>query len=88
LVDGIAAPSTKDVVVDAASGASLIYHSANGGATWATRSFDDGGAGLFDLQFATPALGAVVEGRPGLGASANRLLVTHDGGATWSASRL
>ncbi len=57
-------------------------------ATWGTKTFDDGGAGLYDLQFATPALGAVVEGRPGLGASSNRLLISRDGGTTWQASRL
>jgi photosystem II stability/assembly factor-like uncharacterized protein len=88
LAYGTAAASSKDVVVDAASGASMLYHSGNGGATWATKTFDDGGAGLYDLQFATPALGAVVEGRPGLGASSNRLLISRDGGATWQASHL
>jgi hypothetical protein len=44
--------------------------------------------GLFDLQFATPALGAVVDGRPGLGTFTNRLLVSRDDGTTFSASRL
>jgi hypothetical protein len=85
---GIAAANSKDVVVAAVSGASFLYHSTNGGSTWSTKTFNDGGAGLFDLQFATSAFGAVVEGRPGLGASSNRLLMTHDGGTTWSASRL
>ncbi len=88
LAYGTAAANSKDVVVDAASGASMLYHSLNGGATWATKTFDDGGAGLYDLQFATPALGAVVEGRPGLGASSNRLLISRDGGTNWQASRL
>jgi photosystem II stability/assembly factor-like uncharacterized protein len=88
LASGTAAASSKDVVVGAASGASMLYHSADGGTTWATKTFDDGGAGLYDLQFATPALGAVVEGRPGLGASSNRLLISRNGGTTWQASRL
>ncbi|MGO9658564.1 MAG: hypothetical protein ACLQVK_23260 [Acidimicrobiales bacterium] len=88
LAYGVAAANSKDVVVDAVSGASIIYHSANGGGTWATKTFDDGGAGLFDLQFATPALGAAIEGRPGLGASTDRLLISRDGGTTWSANRL
>jgi photosystem II stability/assembly factor-like uncharacterized protein len=88
LASGIAAANSKNVVVDAVSGASIIYHSANGGSTWATKTFNDGGAGLFDLQFPTPALGAVVEGRPGQGSSTNRLLLGRDGGTTWSASRL
>jgi photosystem II stability/assembly factor-like uncharacterized protein len=88
LAYGIAASNSKDVVVAAVSGASIIYRSANGGGTWGTKTFNDGGAGLFDLQFAAPALGAVVEGRPGLGTSTNRLLVTRDGGTTWSASGL
>jgi hypothetical protein len=86
LAYGIAA-NTMKVVVDAVSGASFLYHSANGGSTWGMKALNDGGAGLFDLQFATSGLGVVVEGHPGLGASANRLLITHDGGATWSASR-
>jgi hypothetical protein len=88
LAYGTAAANSKDVVVDAASGASMLYHSVNGGTTWATKTFDDGGAGLYDLQFATPAFGAVVEGRPGLGASSNRLLISRDGGTTWQASHL
>ncbi len=88
LAYGLAAANGKDVAVDAVSGASIIYHSVNGGGTWGSKTFNDGGAGLFDLQFATPALGAVVEGRPGLGASSNRLLLSRDGGASWSATRL
>jgi hypothetical protein len=88
LAYGIAAADSKDVVVDAVSGASIIYHSANGGGTWGTKTFNDGGAGLFDLQFANAALAAVVEGRPGLGAATNRLLLSRGGGTTWSVSRL
>jgi photosystem II stability/assembly factor-like uncharacterized protein len=88
LAYGIAAANSMDVVVDAVSGASFLYRSGNGGSTWGTKTLDDGGAGLYDLQFTTSGLGAVVEGRPSLGASSDRLLITHDGGATWSPSRL
>ena len=88
LAYGVAAANSKNVVIDAASGASFLYHSANGGSTWEMKTLNDGGAGLFDLQFATSRLGAVVEGRPALGASTNHLLITHDGGATWSPCRL
>lgn len=82
LSSGIAAANDQDIAVTAASGASFIYYSRNGGRTWARRTFDDGGAGLSGIQFAGMS-GAVIEGRPGAG-SADRLLLSQDGGAKWA----
>ena len=81
---GITTTGNSSVFVTAASGASDVYSSDNGGRTWATRTFDDGGAGLYDLHFTTPSFGAAIEGQPELGPSADRLLVTTNGGAAWS----
>ena len=85
LASGIAAGGPDDLVVVASSGASSLYHSADGGRTWSTTMLDDGGAGLSDLAFVTSTEGAVIEGRPGEAPFPDRLLMTHDGGATWLA---
>ncbi len=82
---GIAAVGGQKVYVTAVSGASDVYSSKNGGRTWAANIFDDGGAGLTDIHFATPSFGAAIEGQPVDGPTTNRLLVTSDGGAIWSA---
>jgi hypothetical protein len=86
--EGLSAGSTSQLVVAAASGASMLYHSADGGAQWST-AYDegDGGLGFNDLGFTTPADGVVVygptqsdgnaESRPGW------LLLTSNGGASW-----
>jgi hypothetical protein len=86
--EGLSAGSTSQLVVAAASGASMLYHSADGGAQWTT-AYDegDGGLGFNDLGFTTPADGVVVygpaqsdgnaESRPGW------LLLTSDGGESW-----
>jgi len=84
LASGIAATGTNEVFVTAASGASDIYSSSNAGRTWATLTFADGGAGLHDLRFTTPSFGAAIEGQPQDGPSSDRLLLTHNGGATWA----
>jgi hypothetical protein len=84
----MSAGSTSQLVVAAASGASMLYYSADGGAQWTTAySAGDGGLGFNDLGFTTAADGVVVygpvlsdnnaEGRPG------RLLLTGNGGASW-----
>lgn len=86
LAGTFAAATTGDIAVGAASGASFIYHSGNGGKSWGTTTFNDGGAGLSDLQFAGAALGAVVEGRPGLGGS-DRLWLSRNGGGSWAAAQ-
>jgi photosystem II stability/assembly factor-like uncharacterized protein len=83
LTDGFAAATVNGLTVGAASGASFLYNSADSGKTWSAKTFNDGGAGLNDLQFAGPGLGAVVEGRPGIGSS-DRLWLSHDGGGHWS----
>jgi hypothetical protein len=84
----ISAGSTSQLVVAAASGASMLYYSADGGAQWTTAyGAGDGGLGFNDLGFTTATDGVVVygpvlsdnnaEGRPG------RLLLTSNGGASW-----
>jgi hypothetical protein len=86
--EAISAGSTSQLVVAAASGASMLYYSADGGAQWSTAYYaGDGGLGFNDLGFTTAANGVVVygpaqsdnnaEGRPG------RLLLTSNGGASW-----
>ena len=82
LASGIAAASTTVVAVPAASGASYVYRSADGGRTWGTPlNQGDGGVGYFDLGFTTATQGVAVYGNPAQGNSS--LLMTHDAGATW-----
>jgi photosystem II stability/assembly factor-like uncharacterized protein len=81
---GVAAPTSKDILVTAVSGASFVYRSTNGGSTWATHAFADGGAGFYDFAFVTPSFGDAVEGSPADGPNDARLLETSDGGATWA----
>jgi hypothetical protein len=82
LASGIAAASTAVVAVPAASGASYVYRSADGGHTWATPlNQGDGGVGYFDVGFTTATQGVAVYGNPAQGNSS--LLMTHDAGATW-----
>ena len=86
--EGLSVGSTSQLVVAAASGASMLYYSADGGAQWSTAYYEgDGGLGFNDLGFTTPADGVVVygpaqsddnvESRPGW------LLLTSNGGASW-----
>ncbi len=82
IASGIAAASTAVVAVPAASGASFVYRSADGGHTWATPlNQGDGGVGYFDVGFTTATQGVAVYGNPAQGISS--LLMTHDAGATW-----
>ncbi len=82
LASGIAAASTAVVAVPAASGASFVYRSADGGHTWATPlNQGDGGVGYFDVGFTTATQGVAVYGNPAQGNSS--LLMTHDAGVTW-----
>jgi hypothetical protein len=85
---GLSAGSASQLVAAAFSGASFLYYSGDGGATWSTAFFaGDGGLGFNDLGFTTPTDGVVVygpvfsdsntEGRPG------QLLLTSNGGASW-----
>jgi len=88
----IAAGTPTELTVAAASGASWLYHSADGGAQWSTAYKSIGGGAAFnDLGFTTTADGVAVFGptyqdgnpyrMPG------RLLLTRDGGASWTAVR-
>jgi photosystem II stability/assembly factor-like uncharacterized protein len=79
-------PSSDTLVVAAASGASELYWSVNGGATWTTvATYSDGGAGFNDLGFTTGTQGVVIHGIPGPPAGVvSQLLMTTDGGSTWA----
>jgi hypothetical protein len=85
--EGLAATSSGTVVVSAASGASWLYRSTDGGASWTTaQTFNDGGIGLDDLGFTTSTQGVVIHGYPGPPADyVSQLLQTTNGGATWAA---
>jgi photosystem II stability/assembly factor-like uncharacterized protein len=85
---GISAGTTARLLVGAASGASWLYYSDDGGVQWSTAyKALDGGAGFNDLGFTTTTDGVAVlgpaytdgntYGMPG------QLLLTSDGGATW-----
>jgi hypothetical protein len=87
---GISAGTPARLVVGAASGASWLYDSADGGAQWSTGyQALDGGAGFNDLGFTTTTNGVAVlgpaytdgntYGTPG------QLLLTGNGGASWQA---
>lgn len=84
----MSAGSASQLVVAAASGASTLYYSADGGAQWTTAfSEGDGGLGFNDLGFTTATDGVAVygaalsdsnrESRPGW------LMLTSNGGASW-----
>jgi len=83
--EALAATSSGTLVVSAASGASELYRSGDGGATWTTAAtFGDGGIGFNDLGFTTSTQGVVVHGVPGPPTGfASQLLMTRDAGATW-----
>ena len=86
----IAGGSPTTLLVAAASGASEIYRSTDGGHAWKTALvYGDGGLGWADLGFTSPTNVVVVhgaadasgntDGRPG------QLLLSSNGGATWQA---
>ena len=79
---GLAAASTHTFVVAAASGASYLYRTTDGGKTWKTVFTDTGGgAPLKELGFTDPTHGVVV-----LGAIPDaKLFVSSDAGVTWKA---
>ena len=85
--EALAATSTGTLVVSAASGASFLYRSLDGGHTWSTvATYGDGGMGFNDLGFTTSTQGVVIHGVPGPPANeASELLMTHDAGASWKA---
>jgi len=81
---GISGATPEQLVVEAVSGGSWLYYSADGGVHWSTGYFaGDGGAGFSGLGFTTTTDGVAVHGpvpvMPG------QLLLTGDSGATWTA---
>jgi hypothetical protein len=89
---GISGGTAARPVVAAASGASWLYYSPDGGARWLVAFQEgDGGAGFNDLGFTTTADGVAVYGpvyqnsdpygMPG------KLLLTSDGGASWTLAK-
>ena len=86
----IAGGMPTTLLVGAASGASWIFNSSDGGHAWATAlTYGDGGLGWADLGFTTPTDAVVIhgavdasgdtDGRPG------QLLLSSNGGASWHA---
>ena len=75
---GLAAATSTSYVVGAASGATFLYRTADGGATWTAVLDDtaDGGAPISDLGFTDADHGVAILGR-------SQLLRSLDGGATW-----
>jgi hypothetical protein len=89
---GISAGTPAQPVVAAASGASWLYYSADGGATWSVAfKGTGGGSGFNDLGFTTATDGVVVYGpayRDGNSYQMpGQLLLTSDGGASWTTAR-
>jgi hypothetical protein len=89
---GISAGTPAGLTVAAASGASWLYYSADGGLRWSVAyKALDGGAGFTDLGFTTTTDGVVVSGAPFTDGNTLRLpgqlLLTSDGGASWTAVR-
>ena len=90
---GISAGTPERLTVAALSGATWLYYSADGGVRWSTayRAPVDGGVEFNDLGFTTTADGVAVlgpvysngnpYGMPG------QLLLTSNGGASWTAMR-
>ncbi|HMK62438.1 MAG TPA: hypothetical protein VK386_02370, partial [Acidimicrobiales bacterium] len=78
--------SSETMVVAAASGASFLYRSTDGGSSWTTaESYSDGGIGFGDVGFTTSTQGVAIHGLPGPPLDySSRLLMTEDGGAIWS----
>jgi len=74
------------ITMSAASGATYLYRSADGGGTWAATVYLDGGLDTRDLAYVSPATGYVIHfsGGPVI-AYTDGLLKTSDAGATWTA---
>jgi len=87
---GISAGAPAGLVVAAASGATWLYSSADGGAQWVTSyKAIDGGAGFNDLGFTTTTDGVAVLGPAYTDGNSygmpGELLLTSNGGMTWQA---
>jgi hypothetical protein len=95
----IAASAPTTVFLSARSGASYVYRTSGADTSWTTAvSFGDGGIGITDLSFVSPADGALIHGttvvqqaqtflssgRPTrIGGTVGVLYLTQDGGRTW-----
>ena len=85
-VYGLAMPMGKPrlITLNAASGASYLYQSANGGKTWRTHVYYDGGLGFRDLAYVSATTGYVIHfmGSPVIGYS-DGLMKTTNAGRSW-----
>ena len=85
-VYGLAMPPGKPRVItlNAASGASYLYRSANGGKTWQEHVYYDGGLGFNDLAYVSGTTGYVIHflGSPVI-ASSDGLMKTTNAGRSW-----
>jgi len=85
----LAVPPHRSQVITlaASSGASFLDRSADGGKTWTTATYPDGGTPWNSLAYVTQAVGwVVIDGRP-LDNGSNRLLRTADAGRNWHTIR-
>lgn len=83
----VAAASRTTAVVAAASGASYLYATFDGGRTWSEVLTDNrsGGAGWFDLGCTTTTQCEAVEGFPFSGdpQRPSKMFIARDGGHSW-----
>jgi len=79
----------KVLTLEAASGATFLDRSANGGKTWAQATFDDGGTGMRDLAYVSGTVGYTVHvsETPAL-AYGLGLLKTTNAGETWKTVKI
>lgn len=86
-VYGLAMPARnpKVITLNAASGASYLYQSVNGGSTWKANIYADSGLGFSDLAYPTATTGYVIHfmGSPVI-AYSKGLMKTTNAGQTWS----
>jgi photosystem II stability/assembly factor-like uncharacterized protein len=76
----------QDITMTAYSGASYFYQSANGGKSWTTKTYDDGGLSFRDLAYVSGTTGYVIHfsgGIPELAYGLGLLKTTNDG-KTWT----
>jgi photosystem II stability/assembly factor-like uncharacterized protein len=85
-VYGLAMPpgNPRRITLNAASGASYLDQSANGGKTWTAITYYDGGLGFNDLAYASATTGFVIHfmGSPVI-AYSDGLMKTTNAGRTW-----
>jgi photosystem II stability/assembly factor-like uncharacterized protein len=85
-VYGLAMPpgNQKVITLNAASGASYLYESTNGGKAWKQNVYFDGGLGFNDLAYASGTTGYVIHfmGSPVI-AYSDGLMKTTNAGRTW-----